>query len=452
MDQTPSEPLLPVESAPPLKSRFPILLGVIAVLGIAAGFAVMRMRHPEIPPSEDSAAPAMPTPEKPSGKPSDPTPGKPVAADPRSRLDEKEAKELYDAAETFERADSGEFEKRIARWREVVAKYPTTSWAVRADEKLRAANTSLQKFLDREFEGARKDAQSLAAGGFYADAIEALQAYAASQTRDLLKRRAEAEIASISNACRIAFNEASTKARELAAKGDYASASATFENLAKSGTSEVAERCRKALAQLQTAGHAAAEYEQLRKADTARRAFREETGPRLLASVRARQYEEALGALSAAAANPAYAGFKDEIVAERASVADASSFWDAFLKALKARSGQDTTLLLADGRRVTGKITRILPDRVSLEAGEGTVEAPLDKLHADLLVGWTIGRGLPAEDGVSYVKAALFFFCEGRDDLARLYLATARELNGPADAAEKVFREGFLRAAAAAKK
>ena len=35
---------------------------------------------------------------------------------------------------------------------------------------------------------------------------------------------------------------------------------------------------------------------------------------------------------------------------------------------------------------------------------------------------------------------------------ARLYLATAKELNGPADAAEKVFRGGFLRAAASAKK
>jgi len=69
-----------------------------------------------------------------------------------------------------------------------------------------------------------------------------------------------------------------------------------------------------------------------------------------------------------------------------------------------------------------------------------------------LLVGWTLGRSLPAEDPVSYVKAALFFFCDGRDDLARLYLATARELRGPADPAEKSFREGFLRAATALKK
>ncbi|MBI3854996.1 MAG: hypothetical protein HY293_04815 [Planctomycetes bacterium] len=87
-----------------------------------------------------------------------------------------------------------------------------------------------------------------------------------------------------------------------------------------------------------------------------------------------------------------------------------------------------------------------------LETGDGTAEAPLDKLHADLLVGWTLGRSLPAEEALSYVKAALFFFCEGRDDLAKLYLATAREMNGRVDEAERVFREGFLRAAMSVKK
>jgi hypothetical protein len=133
-------------------------------------------------------------------------------------------------------------------------------------------------------------------------------------------------------------------------------------------------------------------------------------------------------------------------------VADASSFWEAFLKTLRAKTGQDAVLLLADGKRLSGRIARIQTDRVVVETGDGAAEAPLDKLHPDLLVGWTLGRSLPAEEAVSYVKAALFFFCEGRDDLAKLYLATARELNGRSDEAEKVFREGFLRAAMAIKK
>jgi hypothetical protein len=89
---------------------------------------------------------------------------------------------------------------------------------------------------------------------------------------------------------------------------------------------------------------------------------------------------------------------------------------------------------------------------VSIETADAPAETALDRLHADLLVGWTIGKTLPAEDALTYVKAALFFFCDGRDDLARLYLATARELNGPVAPAEKVFREGYLRAASAVRK
>ena len=204
--------------------------------------------------------------------------------------------------------------------------------------------------------------------------------------------------------------------------------------------------------QLQAAGAAHARHVESRKGEGVRRAFRQDVAPKILGLVRARQYDDALKEFSAASSSAANAALKDEIAAERASVADASSFWEAFLKSLRAKTGQDAVLLLADGKRLSGKIARIQADRVVVETGDGAAEAPLDKLHPDLLVGWTLGRSLPAEEAVSYVKAALFFFCEGRDDLAKLYLATARELNGRSDEAEKVFREGFLRAAMAPKK
>jgi tetratricopeptide (TPR) repeat protein len=446
----PSEPLLPVEPAPPSKLKWWILLGGIAAAGLTAA-AVILLSHKEAPPPpEEGAAPT--TTDRPATRVPGAEAGKPRTVDPRDRSEEKEAKALYDAAEAFERAEPAEFEKRIARWREVVTKFPTSGWAAKADERHRAATASLQKFLDREFESTRKDAQSLSAAGHFVDAIEAIQTYRAAQTRDILKRRADMEIAAIENASRLAFNESASKAKELAAKGDHAGASAVFESIVKGAIPEVASRCQKAIAQLRTAAAAASEYEQARKADSARRALREEVVPKVLAFVRARQYEEALKELSAAAGAAGNAALKDEIVAERASIADASSFWEAFLKSLRGKSGQDVTLLLADGKRMAGKIARIQPDRVVLDVGDGTAEVPLDKLHADLLVGWTIGKGLPPEDGVTYVKAALFFFCDGRDDLARLYLATARELNGPVDPAEKVFREGFLRAAIPVKK
>jgi len=238
----------------------------------------------------------------------------------------------------------------------------------------------------------------------------------------------------------------------MASKGDPSGAAGLFESVAKDSIAEVAAKCRAAVVQLRDVAAAHERHFQQRKGDEARRLLREELAPKVLGLVRARQYEEALRELSAAAANPAHVLVKEEIAAERASVADASSFWEAFLKTLKSKTGQEAALRMADGRRLAGRISRIQPDRVVLEHADGPVEAPLGQLHADLLVGWTLGRSLPAEDAVTYVKAALFFFCEGRDDLAKLYLATAREMNGPADAAEKCFREGLLRAAMAVRK
>ena len=444
----PSEPLLPIEpEESPRKSLF-----VAVALAVAALFAValvVVLRNPSSPPPESPGAstsePAAPGPDRPRT-------ARAKSEEPGDAGEERRAKALYDKAEAFERSEPGEYEKRIVHWREVVTTFPTTTWARKADERFRAASSSLQTFLDREFDSTRKDAQSLAAAGHFLDAIETIESYRSSQTREALKRRADVEIGAIQNACRLAFNESMGRAKELSAKRDFASARALFDSLGRSAIPEVAAKCKTAMDQLQAAADAHARYAEARKGDEARRAFRQEVAPRLLGLVRARQYDEALNELSAAAGNAANAGMKDEIAAERGSVADASSFWEAFLKTARSKAGQDAVVLLADGKRLSGRIARIQADRIVVETGDGPAEAPLDKLHADLLVGWTLGRTLPAEEAVSYVKAALFFFCEGRDDLARLYLATARELNGRVGDAEKVFREGFLRAAMPLKK
>lgn len=442
---TPAEPLLPVEPDPPSKRKLWLALGAaVLVLGVAGAFFVLRTDDP-------AAAPAAADPG--SIRPAKTEPGRKAAEAPRSDdPDERQARELYEAAEAFERTRPGDYDQRLARWREVVTRHPTSTWARKADERHRAAAASLQALLDREFEGARKDAQTLAAAGHFVDAIETLQAYRSAQPRDLLKRRAEVEISALENASRLAYNEAAARAKDLAAKGDYAGGIPLFDNVAKGAIPEVAERCRKSVAQLQAAAAEQGRFEQAKKGEDARRAFREEVAPKLLLLLRARRYDEALKEMSEAAAAPANAPIKDEIAAERACLVDASAFWEGFLKGLRGRVGQEASLLLVDGKRMAGRIARVLDDKVVLETGDAAAEIPLEKLHADVLVGWTLGRALAAEEGLTYVKAALFFFCEGRDDLARLYLATAREMNGPADAAEKTFRAGFLRAALAARK
>lgn len=445
----PSEPLLPVEAPPPSRRRRWIALGAGAagLLGIAG---VLLFRRAEPPAGEDRGS-----------RPAESVPSRAAAPEARGRegagprgesAEERSSRELYDAALAFDRSNPGDYEARMTRWREVMARYPASSWARQADERYRAASASLQTLLDREFEATRKDAQTLAAAGHFVDAIDTLQSYRSSQTRDLLRRRAEVEISAIENASRLAYNEAIARCRDLAAKGDFRGAIPLVDSVARGAIPEVAARCQKSISELQQAAAARDQFEETRRGDDARKAFREEVAPKILGLVRARRYDDALRDLGAAGALPGNAAIREDIAAERASVADASAFWEAFLRALRSRLGQEASLLQSDGKRSSGKIARIQDDRIVVESGDTATEIPLDRLHADLLVGWTLGKTLAAEDGLSYVKAALFFFCEGRDDLARLYLATARELNGPAEAAEKVFRGGFLRAAAAARK
>jgi len=176
---SPDEPLLPVEPERPSRLKLMLALGGAGVVLLAI-VALMVLRK-EGPPDEASAPPSP----DPGGRTSKVDPGKSRA--PASREgdgEERLAKELYDRAEAFERSEPGEYEKRIARWREVVTTYPTSSWGRKADDRHRAAAASLQAFLDRELESTRKTAQTLSAAGLYVDAIQEIHAYKASQTRN----------------------------------------------------------------------------------------------------------------------------------------------------------------------------------------------------------------------------------------------------------------------------
>ncbi len=254
------------------------------------------------------------------------------------------------------------------------------------------------------------------------------------------------------NASRTAFNNAAIRAKQLAAKRDYAGASALFEEVRKSAGPEVAQSCTSALVQLKAAAADHEAYEQERRTEAAWKAVRTELVPKLAAFVRARAYPEALAELEGAAKNEAWGPLADVFADERAAVAEAAAYWEAFQKSLQSRLGQMVSIQQLDKKRHGGKLAHLHDDRLQLDTPEGLMDIPFSTLHADILVGWTLGKTLPANEGASYVKAALFFFCEGREDLARRYLATAHELKGRADGAERIFREGLLRQAAPVKK
>jgi hypothetical protein len=124
----------------------------------------------------------------------------------------------------------------------------------------------------------------------------------------------------------------------------------------------------------------------------------------------------------------------------------AQAYWEAFRKAAAGRSGQDVVLRFAAGKPLAGKLT-VEPERATLEMPDGPINVPLEQLALDQIGAWTLGKTLAADDPQTYLKAALFYFAEGRDDLCSTYLATAKDKGADIAAAERVWREGFLRAA-----
>ncbi len=423
------------ETAPPPEParRGPWLaLGALAAAaGMAVAIVVLFSPEDGVPP------PPEPPPEAPR-----PASRRPAAAVPPSAAPKNDAaaQAAFARAEAVERARPGDYEAAMAAWREVAAGHPGTPWARKAEDRRRAAGEALATYLEREFESARKGAAALAAAGHFADAVEAIRAYRKEQAREALRARADAEIASLENQSRAAYNEAVRDAQERAKAGRFEEAFSLLGLPAEGGIPEVAARSAAGLAELRALAAQAASAEEARRIEEARRTLRDRVAGRVLPAVRARRYEEALRELGPASAHPA-------VAEEREAILAASRFWEAFLKAARDRAGRPAALLLADGRRVSGKLAAVGADRISLDGPAGPVEAPLGKVRADQVAAWTIGTALSAVEAATQLQAALFYFCEGDDEAARIHLATARERGGDIGAAERVFRSGLLREA-----
>lgn len=390
-----------------------LLAGAAAVAAVIVAGALLLSPGEPPPAEEPAAAPRTP---------SSPAPAKKndvAAPAPRADADEAAAKALFDA---------GQF-------RECWLKHPSTSWGKRAEERFRAADAAARATADRGFEETR----ARAAGLPPAEAVAAWKAYAEKAAPDG-KAKAEAAAAEVENRNRAAFNAAAAQARELAEKRDYAAAAALFAALAKGATPEVAARCTSAVARLKAAGEAAKGVETSAKLEGARKEVRDVAAPKALAHLKARHYAEALKELGDVA------GLEAELKAEREAVELARAYWEAFRKAAAGRSGQEVVLHFPKGKPLAGKLT-VDAERATLETADGPINVPLEQLALDQIGAWTVGKTLAADDPATFLKAAMFYFAEGRDDLSATYLATAKEKGADIAAAERVWREGFLRAA-----
>ncbi len=374
---------------------------------------------------------------KPSAGPRVPGATPAVAA----RDDEAEAKALFEAAHAAEATQPDRPDLAIAKYRDVRVKFPQSTWASKAEGRTRELEEKLKKLFEGEFESVRAAARERSSRGDWRGALEGLAAYLKSDAKEILKKRADVEAGAIANESRDRFNQAVIDAQALAKKGAFDEAAATFTVLLPGLPDDL-----RLSAQAETEAIAIAKKEFAEVRTQLERDALEEkvyaAGPAVLEACRHRRYDEALKTIDAL---PACDWTKDE----REAVAAAAVFWDAFLKSLRARVGQEVSLLLADGKRASGRLAKVADDRATV----GAAEVPFEKLHDDQVTILAVGRGaLPEGAAETYVRASMFFFIDGKRELSRIYLATARELGAKAEAVERAWRGGLVQAAMVPKK
>ncbi len=402
--------------------------GVAALLGVVALIFMMGSAPPDPGPAAGNAPPLIKEPDRKSVAPIPTAPG---------GLDEEAlARDLYDGAEAFAKENKDKPDLVLARYRTVATAWPATTWAAKARDRSASLEEELKKLFENEFESLRRKAQGLAKAGDLKGALDAIDAYLAGHPRDILKRRAAVERAVIENDAREAFNALVRRAGDLCKAGKDDEAIAAFETMAKGAMSDVAVSCAEEIAKIREARKEHEAAKKVAEAAGAEDKLRT-TVQKALPLARDRKYDEAAAAIPDAA-EPLKALVEDE----RAALRAASEFWKAVEAGAKAHVGSETILKLGDGKREKGKLTKSGPAGVAL----GDRDFEWGALHDDQLIKFAFAKGQLVETAPeSYLKAAMFFYYAGKETLAKLELATAKELGGDIARFEKVWRAGLMR-------
>ncbi|HEY3226394.1 MAG TPA: hypothetical protein VGK61_05310 [Planctomycetota bacterium] len=360
---------------------------------------------------------------------------------------EADAQALFEEAQRLEKTQAERPDLVLSGFHDVSVRHPFTTAGRRAASKCVDLEASLLEALHREFQVPHEAALKLRKEGRFGDAVAGLRSYLSTTTKEILKRRATAEIAFTENEARRVYGEAVTKARESAKRGVIDEAVALLKSASEPSTSEVREGAARDLANLDEFRRAGEARKTAEATEAAQSAFGNRAH-RLLKRLKERAYAEVLAELDAAVKDPALAGCRDRLAGDRAVVAAAAAFWEAVQKNLKARVNQEVTLLTAEGKFIRGILKRIQENGASLRIEPSPGDVPLESLHTDQVLLFGFGReGLPEQAGTSCAAAAMWLFLEGRHDISRLELATARELGAEVDALEAAWRRGFFRAA-----
>jgi len=374
------------------------------------------------------------TPEKRQSETREPTP-------------EDNARALLEEAQRFEKARADRPDLVLAEFQDVIVRHPFTESGRKAASRCVELEASLMEALNREFQVPREAAVKLRNEGRWGDAVAGLRTFLSTATKEILKRRANAEIAFTENEARRLYGEAVKKAREAAKGRAFDEAAALLKTASERSTSEVRDGAARDLVNLDEYRRAGEARKAAEATEAAQNAFGNRAH-RLLKRLKERAYAEVVTDLDLAVKDPALAGCKDRLAADRAAVVAAASFWEGVQKNLKARLNQEVALVTAEGKLIRGTLKRIQENGSAIRIEPSPGDVPLESLHPDQILLFAFGRdGLPEQAGASYAAAGMWFFLEGRNDLSRLELATARELGADVEALEAAWRRGFFRSA-----
>ncbi|HEU4338831.1 MAG TPA: hypothetical protein VFS19_02085 [Planctomycetota bacterium] len=403
----------------------------LALAAILAGCGKTDAPAPSVPP-----APAAAQEPKQAGS----EPAKTQESSPETL-----AQTLMDEAARKEIASGGRPDVVLAAYHEVCVRYPFTAAGKKALARCVELEADAVTAIDKEFEGVRSAADTLAKNRKFFDAIASLEKYSASTPKESLKRRAKALIERIENDARKAYVDAVRAARKSA----HVDAERLIKEASEHSTPEVNNAAERDLSLLEHLKKVEATKRAMVAEEAALKAFGDRAA-KLLKRLKERAYAEVIKELDAAIADPSLEPCRDSLTADRAAAAAAATFWEAIQKTLKARLNQEITLKTADGKSVRGVLKKIHESGLSVRLDPSTSDTPLDSLHSDQLVSLAIhSEGLAENAGASYAAAAMWFFLEGRQAESRLELATAQEMEADITLVEASWRRGFFRMAQA---
>jgi len=325
------------------------------------------------------------------------------------------------AAAELERVRQWEGEKRrdpksaIRQYRLMISHHPYSAAAEQARQRVAQLQARAREGERAKLNEAMAEATRLAEAEKFSEAVALIDRFGES-CREFPKEVNDARGRVISDATGL-DRKLRDEARTLAEQGDLSGAIALYTRITAFGIPQLTGRAKRELAALETK-RAAAEREARASAQAAYLALRAQAAPLL----EARDYAGARAMLEKGLADPALAGVRAELEADRGDLDAVAGLWAAAEKAAGAlKPGEAISVGGAKGtfERFEGGV-------LHFRASETVHHKPLKELLASEVAALA-ARQLPADKPDTLLATGLFLLAEGKTKEATTAFAEAQK-------------------------